>query len=1365
MAAIVSTIIAAATAFAATAVGKFVINLVASFVISSLLARRGNRGAGAQSNAGTRVMLGPSTDNKIPMVYGSAYMKGIIVDAKISTDQKTMWYVVAFSETVDSAAGTMNIEEIYWGDKKLIFDGFDRTKVVQWTNSSGETEDQPKDSIFVYQYNDGSSSPINGTGSTAIQVLSDAEIPLAQRWDSNKKMSKLVFCIFKLKYNADKGITSLPEITALVTNTLSQPGSVIKNYLTNSRYGVGLSLDYVDTASLTALDTYSAQTITYTPSTGIGSSSTNRYSINGPIDTSRTFLENLTDLVESCDSWLQWNEVQGKWAVIPNRAYTSTSTIVQISDSNILGGINITPIDLNSTFNRVEVQFPNYKIKDQPGFYATDLADYPNLRRSPNEPDNTLSLQLPMVNNVIQASFIAARRLLQSREDLVINFQMDYSGLQIDAGDIIGIHHDVYGWGRNTKTGQWYDATQTMPWGKLFRVTQVQEDRGADGTVYARIVASEYNNRVYSDDTSNLRDFDVEINTGIADPNILDTPQAPQIINTNSIAQIPSFTVRSQIPAQGSVRAVEYWYGTNTNTATSTLWMTQPAPGQPFYTNSSNADTEVTALTTGTYYWRVRHVGSRRKSAYSQPTTQIWNPQIVSAQGGVPFTVSFIPSSVVAQQTGTYTTTSDQRVVRVTDVTPTITGQLGGEIIQYVTVSNDSDPAFTSSTWRIASTGTTNYTNSIQTENVSLTQALHGVRGKSAWLGTPSNIVLDQPASITVPTRYKDASGIVFQGPDAVLRITQAKPGEQGTPGATGPAGATGFGATGVAGATGTPGFTANRPRIYFTATVGISGFSDANVTNGGTWNQLTQRFQILPTIQKDGITYTASESPQSLTTNTVYRWVWYALPYITNYTGGPSGQFINPDWSGTEPAIDAGFGPVGADGRALASIDFLFTEGSTFVLNPTTNVFTPTTIKVIGTSSNISSLSNWSGWTVQGATYSLSSTYEFQDTITVTPSTSAQQVRISASKGGFNKTITLPIVRTGVPGATGIAGASGATGAAGATGPAGASGATGPRGATGATGAAGASGLRGFSPLAYIPITVNPVTATNAQLTTAWTNALGYPPIANDGATFYFGSIIESYTYSGTTWNVAAVRIDGSLIVNGTVRADSLAANDIYARNFASTNNTGASFGNNAASGFWLDATSGNARFGGNVSIGSNLTVSGLITTGALNIDTVATTNLVANAVNQPLTVVGLQNKIFYPEDYANRGILQTGNATYPSGTEITMLVYYENTPTFWGGDLNVAMSICNSAGTVLNTFAGELANLGTGGAANNITSYMLATVGRDDVDKFTLPFIGRYTIPTTGTYKFQAQLWNSWDNHYFKARRVTIIVLGAKR
>jgi UDP-3-O-[3-hydroxymyristoyl] glucosamine N-acyltransferase len=99
----------------------------------------------------------------------------------------------------------------------------------------------------------------------------------------------------------------------------------------------------------------------------------------------------------------------------------------------------------------------------------------------------------------------------------------------------------------------------------------------------------------------------------------------------------------------------------------------------------------------------------------------------------------------------------------------------------------------------------------------------------------------------------------------------------------------------------------------------------------------------------------------------------------------------------------------------------------------------------------------------------------------------------------------------------------------------------------------------------------------------------------------------------------IQANTIQGTSIVAGTITGTQLAANTIIVANSIQSANS--TFGNTQSKGYWLDAGTGNATFGGNINIGSNLTVAGLITTGNLTANTVTTNNLIVNTVTTIVT------------------------------------------------------------------------------------------------------------------------------------------------
>jgi len=594
----------AAAAATVGAVGAFAARTLLTIGITKLIANRSGTNAAGAQDAGARVQLPPSTNNVLPVVYGSAFVAPTIIDAKISSDQKTMWYVCALSEVTDT--GSFTFGNIYYNGSLVTFDGTDPAKIIKLTNNANPPQEDTKISgnVYMYLFPNGSSSGVNTGGQTAIQIMSNSAIPADERWDSTlytqggtatASMTKTAFVIVKINYNQNSGFTSIGQINVQLTNTLNKPGDVFKDYMINSRYGCALPLSQIDLVSLDSLNTYSNELITYI--SGGVSSTQPRYRINGPMNTGQSCLNNLQIIADSCDSWLQYSELTGKWKIVINRSYTDDVDILDlyhVDSYNLIGGIDINPIDLNSTYNSLEVQYPDANIKDQTNYRTINLIDFVPEVMSPNEPANKLIVQFPIVNNYIQATYLGERRMLQSREDLVITCALDYSGIQIEAGDVIRVTLPEYGW-----------EAPAFPYGKLFRVTQVQETKDDSGFLGARITASEYNDSIYSNNP--IEDFIPEANTGLKNPNISSNPGTP-VFTTNPLSTsgaVISFSMTSSVPTAGAVTAMNFNLGTSSNIATHKLYSTlNAADGVPF-TPGQSLTISVNDQLGGIYYGSV----------------------------------------------------------------------------------------------------------------------------------------------------------------------------------------------------------------------------------------------------------------------------------------------------------------------------------------------------------------------------------------------------------------------------------------------------------------------------------------------------------------------------------------------------------------------------------------------------------------------------------------------------------------------------------------------------------------------------------------------------------------------------------------
>jgi len=600
------------------AVAKFAVTTALSIGVSKLIAKRASEKvqASAGGDGGGRIQLPPATDNKLPVIYGKAWTGGPIIDAVLSTDQKTMWYVVALAEAfTTSTLSRYNFDTtngVYYDGKKVQFASSTSSVVTGLitNDAAAQVDTRVNGFLDIYLFRNGRASGVNTGGLTADQIISVANgAPAAQAWTVNHLMSNCAFAIIKVVYSQDAGTTGVGTLMCTLDNGYNNaagyhnPGLAILDYMTNTRYGCAIPSSRIDTTSLNNLNTYSAQLIDYKPVgwvSGDPYSTIRRYSINGPIDTANDCLTNLQYLLDACDSWLQYSELTGRWRVVMNKGYdqapgaTTLSNLFLVNSSNLVGGIEISPLDLNETYNQVEVAYPNTNIRDQTDYQVINLFDTNPVVISPNEAVNRLNITLPVVNNAVQAKYISARRILQSREDLVVSFRTDYSGIQVEAGDVIRITHETYGWTD-----------------KLFRVSEVAEEKDDQGNLFAAIRAFEYNGTVYADDP--VQDFVPSANTGLKDPNVISPPGDPVITNSvNTDGLITSFDVTSYVPDSGLVLYMDFNYGTNSNVLTHQLYRTvQQSNGVPFINSDSanavynNVSVNVNDLKSGNYYWSV----------------------------------------------------------------------------------------------------------------------------------------------------------------------------------------------------------------------------------------------------------------------------------------------------------------------------------------------------------------------------------------------------------------------------------------------------------------------------------------------------------------------------------------------------------------------------------------------------------------------------------------------------------------------------------------------------------------------------------------------------------------------------------------
>jgi hypothetical protein len=591
---------------------SFALSMIASAVLNKLFAPSPPSLANQQPepNPGSRAQTPPAGDNKLPVIYGHAWTGGIITDLSITTDNQTLYYVFALSEVTNTETGgtpdNITFGDVYWGGKKCVFDGTDLTKVVSLLDPSTNESQDISGYMNIYLYKNGSLNPSN-TSDNAITIMSASD--LTYKWGGDKLMSNCAFAIIKLKYSQSRNLVGLQSTNFELTNARKAPGDCFLDYLSSTRYGAAIPLANIDTASLTALNTYSNATITYTTYDG-GSSTMKRFEFNGQLDTAQKIMKNIQSMADCCDCLVKYNEITGLWGVI---VQTPTySVAMNINDSNLIGPISISPIDISNSFNIIETKFPDSTQQDAFNAATFDLAIINPTLLFPNEPVNKQSVSLYLTNNSVTAQYIANRMLEAAREDLQIQCEINYIGLELEAGDIVTVTNTNYGWSA-----------------KLFRVMKVVEKFGENGTVTATLSLSEYNPAVYDD--KNVTQFTPAPNTGLSSPITFGTVYPPVITAQYPSIVNPAFTIRIQTSSAGiseyaNIYYSAYQYPTEDQLIFAGTTEVQPA-GVPYVNNTYMPDVQLFNIPAGDWYFFCQMVNNLANSNYSLASTKlIWRP-------------------------------------------------------------------------------------------------------------------------------------------------------------------------------------------------------------------------------------------------------------------------------------------------------------------------------------------------------------------------------------------------------------------------------------------------------------------------------------------------------------------------------------------------------------------------------------------------------------------------------------------------------------------------------------------------------------------------------------------------------------------
>lgn len=394
-------------------------------------------GASNDANLGYQVSTRGAAQNH-QVIYGQTKIGGAIVfDAVSGENNKVLHRVIAF-------AGH-EIEEfttVYFNDEYMTLttdtdsNGDTYYKPTLATDSSGNTSTRYNNFVRIYMRKGGSEN------NTAIASLISAGV----NWTQDHKLQGSAYLYLRMVFDADAFPNGVPDMSALVkgkkvydprTSTTawsSNPALCVRDYLTNTSYGLGEDASSIDDelvkTAANVCDYYNYPTLT-----GVA-----RFTINGSFTTAVTPAGHITEMLGSMGGLIWYG--QGKWRM---RAAHYVAPTVAFSEDDLRSEVSIaTRHSRRDNFNTVKGVFRGAESDYQP----TDYAQVTNeaFRVADNNQISNYDLNLPFTDNFEMCRRLALITLERNRQQLTVQAAFGMRAFQVQVGDIVQLTMSRMGW-------------------------------------------------------------------------------------------------------------------------------------------------------------------------------------------------------------------------------------------------------------------------------------------------------------------------------------------------------------------------------------------------------------------------------------------------------------------------------------------------------------------------------------------------------------------------------------------------------------------------------------------------------------------------------------------------------------------------------------------------------------------------------------------------------------------------------------------------------------------------------------------------------------------------------------------------------
>jgi predicted phage tail protein len=290
-----------------------------------------------------------------------------------------------------------------------------------------------------------------GTDSqTADSMLTSANVG----WTSDHRLRGIAYLAMRFAYDQDTFGGGVPNVTCIVqgkkcfdprTSTTiytRNPAVCLRDYLTNARYGKGLTAGLIDDASfIVAANKCDASVSKY-----IGASGTEPiFRLNTIINTGETLFNNVKVFLASMRGIFPFSD--GKYSLVIEDDYSPT---FDFNLRNIMSDISVTSIPKSQQYNRVTAKFTNPLANWQGDSVTWPLAgsaEYTQYLADDNGIELVGEINIPGTTDIYAARDLARIVCLDSRlAKLSVEFAATTDAMKCAIGDVVTLTHESMGW-------------------------------------------------------------------------------------------------------------------------------------------------------------------------------------------------------------------------------------------------------------------------------------------------------------------------------------------------------------------------------------------------------------------------------------------------------------------------------------------------------------------------------------------------------------------------------------------------------------------------------------------------------------------------------------------------------------------------------------------------------------------------------------------------------------------------------------------------------------------------------------------------------------------------------------------------------